>query len=95
MSMREIQSTTLADLEVMRKAYELRMVDAEYMASFTAWQMAVAQGTDKNGKPIHRDFKSLFDYKKIVEIAKGNRKENALEIDRQVLELVASANKEV
>ncbi|WP_138158778.1 hypothetical protein [Peptoniphilus catoniae] len=64
MSIDEIKATTLADFEVMLKAYSLNQIDKRYIASFIAWQSALARSNDKKGKPVYRKFKDLFDYEK-------------------------------
>lgn len=95
MSIEDIQRTTLADLEVMRKAYEMRKIDDLFLESFNAWQSAVAQGTDKKGKPIHKDFKSFFNYEKEMQKLTKPKNRKTKNIDSKGLKLVANANREV
>lgn len=64
MTIEEIKATTLADFEVMLKAYSFNQVDKRYIASLIAWQSALAKSNDKKGKPVYRKFKDLFDYEK-------------------------------
>lgn len=64
MSIEEIKATTLADFEVMLKAYSFNQVDKRYIASLIAWQSALARTNDKKGKPVYKKFKDLFDYEK-------------------------------
>nr|DAT01055.1 MAG TPA: hypothetical protein [Caudoviricetes sp.] len=64
MTIEEIKATTLADFEVMLKAYSFNQVDKRYIASLIAWQSALARTNDKKGKPVYKKFKDLFDYEK-------------------------------
>lgn len=64
MTIEEIKATTLADFEVMLKAYSFNQVDKRYIASLIAWQSALAKSNDKKGKPVYKKFKDLFDYEK-------------------------------
>lgn len=95
MSMEEIQQTTLADLEVLVRAYQLHRVDDMFIASYTAWQSAIAQGTDKKGKPIYRAFNDFFNYEKEMQKVQGDTARKVSAIDTAGLKLVAKANREV
>lgn len=95
MTMEEIQRTTLADLEVMRRAYEMRRVDDLFLASFTAWQGAAARGTDRKGKPIYKSFKDFFNYEKEMKKVAQPRRRKRMRVDAKGLSLAAKANREV
>lgn len=88
MSILEIENTTLAELEVIRKAYELQRLDNEYFATLMAWQNAIVKSTSKNGKPKYQKFNQIFDYeKKYKEIMNLNKK-----VDKKMLQLLCRAN---
>lgn len=88
-----IQRMTMADFEVMARAYELRQVDEMFMASYQAWQISQAQASDKKGHPIHKKFRSLFDYEDTLrKVKKGDAPEKTIK-NRTALELAAKANR--
>lgn len=88
-----IQRMTMADFEVMVKAYKLRQVDEMFMASYQAWQISQAQASDKKGHPIHKKFRSLFDYEDILrKVKKGDAPEKTIK-NRTARELAAKANR--
>ena len=92
MSMDEIKATTLADFEVMLKAYNYNLVDKKYIASLTAWQTALAKSTDKKGKPVYRKFKDLFNYEKELEII-DDKKEFASADDVDFFRSISEINR--
>lgn len=92
MDVLSIQRMTMADFEVLSRAYELRQIDAMFMASFQAWQTSQAQSTDKKGHPIHRKFKSLFDYEDSVKRVQGGYSTDKTIMDKTGTALAARAN---
>lgn len=93
MDILSIRRMTMADFEVMAKAYELRQVDEMFMASYQAWQISQAQASDKKGYPIHKKFRSLFDYEDTLrKVKKGDAPENTIK-NRTARELAAKANR--
>lgn len=41
-----------------------RQLDAKFIASYTAWQSAQMEATDKRGKRVIKKFTQLYDYDK-------------------------------
>lgn len=41
-----------------------RQLDAKFIASYTAWQSAQMEATDKRGKRVIKKFTQLYDYNK-------------------------------
>ena len=66
MSMLDIKRTTIADYEVMVKAYKLHSIDEEHRLHILAWQIVQAGASDKKGKPIYSNFKKFYDYEKRI-----------------------------
>lgn len=66
MSMLEIKRTTLADYEVLNRAWRLNQINSQFLESYNAWQSALAKSTDKKGKPVYKNFTDLFNYEKAV-----------------------------
>lgn len=64
MSIRQIERTTPAEIEVIQKAFMLGELERRQLASFTAFQAARAFASDKNGRPLIKKFKDLFNYDK-------------------------------
>lgn len=88
-----IQRMTMADFEVMVKAYKLRQVDEMFMASYQAWQISQAQASDKKGHAIHKKFRSLFDYEDTLrKVKEGDAPEKTIK-NRTARELAAKANR--
>lgn len=61
-------NTELRDYEVMTQAYvereQDRQLNAKFIASYTAWQSAQMEATNKQGKPVIKKFSQLYDYDK-------------------------------
>lgn len=61
-------NTAIRDYEVMTQAFvereQQRQLDAKFIASYTAWQSAQMEATDKNGKRVIKRFSQLYDYDK-------------------------------
>jgi len=53
---------TLAEYLLRMKAFELKRLDALFLIHQQAWANAQAQATDKDSKPIYKEFIDFFDY---------------------------------
>lgn len=96
MTILEAKRTTLADYEVIAEAYRLKGLDDRFLASFTAFQNAKAQSSDKNGRPIYNTFKKLFDYEKELELLKNpNVTKKTKKEDIDIFKRLEKLNEEV
>lgn len=88
MSMLEIKRATLADYEVLNKAWRLNQVNNQFLESYNAWQSTLAKSTDKKGKPVYKSFTDLFDYEKAVKAIEDKKvKDNDIDIYMRLKEI--------
>lgn len=92
--MLECRRTSLYDFYIMERAWELRNLDDRFLASYSAWQLATAQASDKKGRPLCKRFKDLFDYEKERKAIVGVKLSPALLHKKSILERVKSINSE-
>lgn len=62
--MSDIEEMTLYEYELKMRAYRLKRIDEELRMHQQAWLNQRVKSTDKNGKPIYREFKQFYDYEK-------------------------------
>ena len=79
---------------MLQRAWILRSLDARLLASFTAWQMACAQATDKKGKPICKKFADLYDYEAELKNIYGEEKRHYSDEERALVRRVRELNRE-
>lgn len=89
-------NTELRDYEVMTQAYvereQDRQLDAKFIASYTAWQSAQMEATNKQGKPVIRKFSQLYDYDKERRAYKKEKPKKEKNQDYSILEKLAEIN---
>lgn len=91
-------NTSIRDYEVMTQAYvereQDRQLDAKFIASYTAWQAAQMEATDKRGKRVIKRFSQLYDYDKERRAMTGEEKPMKQKArDAGVLEKLAEINR--
>lgn len=64
----------------MREAFQYRQVDRQHELHELAYLNFAATATKKKGKPVYKNFKKFYDYKK--ELEKVKREQGGIEIDR-------------
>lgn len=96
--MEQAANTSLRDYEVMTQAFvereQDRQLNAKFIASYTAWQSAQMEATDKHGKRVIKRFSQLYDYDKERRAMTGEEKPmNQKARDVGVLEKLAEINR--
>lgn len=92
--MLECKRTTLADFYILKEAWTRRNLDKRFLASYTAWQTAIAQSTDKNGKPVVKKFEDLFSYEKELKALEAEEtKIKVSEEDKNVFKMLTEINR--
>lgn len=85
---------TIAEIEVIQKAEELRKLDERFNISMLAWRNAQAQSTDKRGESVYKKFDSFFNYEEEYEkILRFDEKSISNEHD--LYRMIRKANEEV
>lgn len=76
MTLGEIQSLTLADLEVLNRSSILQEADFRRKASLEAYLNRQVRATDKKGRYIFQSFEDFFNYEEtLAQLEKGTPEE--------------------
>lgn len=97
MTIKDMENTTMADLEVLQEAYYKGMADKKFLSALTAWYTVQAGATDKKGKSIFKNFESLYsvqgEIQMIEEVLYGKEKPQKSRMSK-TLEKIKDLNKE-
>lgn len=82
----EVDALSMAEYEILMKAYKLKQIDKLYYIHRTAYENQRAKATKKQGKnfvSVYKSFKDFFDYEKELKEAEKitNNKETNKGID--------------